>query len=170
MRAKLARFVRREFDEIVGRRFPFFHKVTDHDVISTGDFLYRSKINDEIYGFVRLQIHKHKDGFTINVIRSHDQNAGTPRENLTLARYSTIQRIQNLWGQNTEFWFMLPDDLEYVRSLNPQTITDYRRATFFATKKEVDEDDIGIIKSYVDDAISCIEKYVIPYLRDGRAD
>ena len=168
MRAKLARSVRKEFDEIMVRRFSLFQKVTDHDVVSTGNFLYRSKISGDLYGFVRLQFHKHKDGFTLNVMRSHDQNCGTPRENLLLARYSTRVRIQNLWGQSTEFWFMLPDDLEYVRSLDPQTITEYRRATFFATKKEVDQDDIGIMKTFVDDAIASIEKYVIPYLRDGR--
>ena len=115
MRAKLARFVRKEFDEIMVRRFLLFHKVTDHDVVSTGNFLYRSKISDDLFGFVRLQFHKHKDGFTLNVMRSHDQNCGTPRENLTLARYTTRVRIHRLWGQqHGDFWFMLPDDLEYV--------------------------------------------------------
>jgi len=171
MRAKLARFVRKEFDETMARRFPLFPKVTDHDVVSTGNFLYRSKITDEVYGFVRLQFHKHKDGFTINIARTRDKNCGTPRANFELGPESNFVRIHRLWGQqHGDFWFMLPDDLEYVRSLDPQTITDYRRATFFATKKEVDQDDIGIMKTFVDDAIASIEKYVIPYLGDGQVD
>jgi hypothetical protein len=158
MRSRLAKAVREEFGEIMERNFPEFERISVNDVVSSGNVLYRTRIGENLYGFIMLQFHRRRDAFTINVNISRDENSGTASADLTMAPEFPILRIHKLWGQEGDFWFNSP-----AEPSNP-------RESFQRQKEPVTDVEVAEFRKLVGDAIRLIGEYAIPYFGKDNTD
>ena len=151
MRARLAKSVRKDFDDLMRRNFPSFERITENEVVSTGNALYRARIGANLFGAIMLQFHRRRDWFTINVAISRDENLLTANADLSIPQEFPILRIQKLWGQAGDFWLNLPEEP-----------SDPRQA-FRKQKEPVTDTEIANFRKLVGEAIRLIGEYAIPY-------
>lgn len=174
MRERLAKIVKNHFAELMEKKLPHF----EHFKIHSGH-LYRWQISKDFYCYLLLHLYKQADWFTVEIAWSSDRNLFTDKVDYK-AEHKTF-RIQNLWGQKEDFWWMLPEERHFqeclamekqkrfkttgigfdINSFDKQMERRRKQLMMEVTQKEVSE-----IKAQVEDAIERIIQYAIPYFHE----